>query len=205
MAVMRATAGAAAVLLGLMASGCSSSSDPGSSSSPTSGTSTSRTPSPSPTAPSPAEEAEAQAVALVPDYLGTVDDLYLDPSLPLDGIYQVAVAPEATAQATAIGKFRSQGYRQTGRSQLVTASAVSVDLSNSPAASPSPVFPTVVVTACVDVSQVGAVDATGQSIVPPDRPRYLVQQLTVVNPEYSDTSSWRVSEAPNRQAQSCDG
>ncbi len=204
MTVIRAAAGAAAVLLALTASGCSSSSDPGSSSSPMTGTSTSQTPSPSPTTTNPAEEAQELAVDLVPDYLGTIDDLYLDPSLPLDAIYQVAVAPEATAQATAIGKFRSQGYRQTGRSQLVTASAVSVDVSNSPAASPSPVFPTVVVTACVDVSQVGAVDATGQSIVPPDRPQYLIQQLTVVNPEYPDTSSWRVSEAPNRQAQSCD-
>ncbi|WP_233517709.1 hypothetical protein [Geodermatophilus marinus] len=205
MAVMRATAGAAAVLLALTTLGCSSSSDPGSSSASTSGTSSSQTSSPSPTTSSPAEEAQAAAVELVPEYLRTIDDLYLDPSLPLDGIYQVAVAPEATAQATAIGKFRSQGYRQTGRSQLVTASAASVDLSNTPAASPSPVFPTIVVTACVDVSQVDAVDATGQSIVPPDRPRYLVQQLTVVNPDYPDTSSWRVSEAPNRQAESCDG
>lgn len=204
MAVIRTAAGAAAVLLVLTASGCSSSSDPAPSSSPISGTSTSQTPSPSPTTPSPAEEAQALAVALVPEYLRTIDDLYLDPSLPLDGIYQVAVAPEATAQATAIGKFRSQGYRQTGRSQLVTAPAVSVDLSNRPDASPSPVFPTVVVTACVDVSQVGAVDVSGQSIVPPDRPRYLIQQLTVVNPDYPDTSAWRVSEAPNRQAESCD-
>lgn len=203
MAVMRATAGVAAVILVLMASGCSSS-DAGPSSSPTSEEGPSETPGHSPTTPRPAEEAQALAVALVPDYLRTIDDLYLDPSLPLDGIYQVAVAPEATAQATAIGKFRSQGYRQTGRSQLVTASASRTDLSSSPAASPSPVFPTVVVTACVDVSQVGAVDATGQSIVPADRPRYLVQQLTVVNPDYPDTSSWRVSEAPNRQAQSCD-
>ncbi|UOY03236.1 hypothetical protein [Blastococcus sp. PRF04-17] len=192
------------MLLALTASGCSSSSEPGSSSSPIPGTSTSQTPSPSPTTPSPADEAQAAAVELVPEYLRTIDDLYLDPSLPLDGIHQVAVVPEATAQATAIGKFRSQRYRQTGRSQLVTTSAVSVDLSNSPAASPSPVFPTVVVTACVDVSQVDAVDATGQSIVPPDRPRYLIQQLTVVNPDYPETSSWRVSEAPNRQAESCD-
>ena len=191
------------MILALTASGCSSS-DPGSSSSPTAGTSTSQTSSPSPTTPSPAEEAQALAVALVPDYLGTIDDLYFDPSLPLDGIYQVAVAPEATAQAAAIGKFRSQGYRQTGRSQLVTASAGSVDLSKSPAASPSPVFPTVVVTACVDVGEVDAVDASGTSIVPSGRPRYLIQQLTVVNPNYPDTSSWRISEAPNRQAESCD-
>ena len=201
---MRTTAGAAAVLLALTTLGCSSSSDAGSSSPSTSGTSSSQTSRPSPTTPSPAEEAETLAVALVPDYLGTIDDLYLDPSLPLDGIHQVAVAPEATAQATAIGKFRSQGYRQTGRSQLVTASAASTDLSNSPAASPSPVLPTVVVTACVDVGEVDAIDASGSSIVPSGRPRYLIQQLTVVNPNYPDTSSWRVSEAPNRQAQSCD-
>jgi hypothetical protein len=202
--VKRTAAGAAAVVLTLSTLGCSSSSDPGSSSSPTSGTSTSQTSSPSPTGSSPAEEAEALAVALVPDYLRKIDDLYLDPSLPLDGIYEVTVAPEATAQATAIGRFRSQGYRQTGRSQLVTASAASTDLSNSPAASPSPDFPTVVVTACVDVGQVDAVDASGTSIVPSGRPRYLIQQFTVVNPDYPDTSAWRVSEAPNRQAQSCD-
>jgi hypothetical protein len=202
--VIRTVAAAAAVLLALTASGCSSSSDSGSSDSPTSATAPSQTPSPSPTTPSPAEEAQARAVALVPDYLGTIDDLYLDPSLALDGIYQVAVAPEATAQATAISKFRSQGYRQTGRSQLVTASAASTDLSNSPAASPSPVLPTVVVTACVDVGEVDAIDASGTSIVPPGRPRYLIQQLTLVNPNYPETSSWRVSDAPNRQAQSCD-
>jgi hypothetical protein len=115
------------------------------------------------------------------------------------------VAPDAVTEATAIGKFRAQGYRQTGRVQLVSASAGSVDLTNSPAASPSPVLPTVVVTACVDVSQVGAVDATGQSIVPADRPRYIIEQLTVVNPHYPDPSSWRVSTASNRQERSCGG
>lgn len=200
---MRTMAGAAAVLLALTALGCSSS-DSDSSTSPTSGTAPSETPSPSPTTSTLAEEAQALAVALVPDYLRTIDDLYLDPSLPLDGIYEVAVAPEATAQATAIGKFRSQGYRQTGRSQLVTASAASTDLSNSPAASPAPVLPTVVVTACVDVGEVDAIDASGTSIVPPGRPRYLIQQLTVVNTNYPETSSWRISDAPNKQAQSCD-
>ncbi|WP_233492237.1 hypothetical protein [Blastococcus sp. TF02A-30] len=204
MTVIRTVAGAAAVLLALTASGCSSSSDPGSSSSPTSKTAPSQTPSPSVPTPGPVEEAQALAIALVPDYLRTIDDLYLDPSLPLDGIYEVAVAPEATAQATAIGKFRSQGYRQTGRSQLVTASAASTDLSNSPAASPAPVLPTVVVTACVDVGEVDAIDASGTSIVPPGRPRYLIQQLTAVNTNYPETSSWRISDAPNRQAQSCD-
>lgn len=193
----------AAVAAVLTVSGCSSSSN-GSS---TTSTATASDPSSSsaPSTADPSSDAEAQAVAFVPTYVRTIDDLYLDPSRPLDDLYEVAVAPEATTQATAIGTFRSQGYRQVGRSQLVKATADSVDLTTDPAASPSPTLPTVVVTACVDVSQVQATDASGASVIPADRPRFLVARLTVVNPNYPDASSWRVSEAPNRQAQACDG
>jgi hypothetical protein len=198
-----AAATAAAVALVLMVSGCSSSGD-GSSTAPTS-TSSGSSSGAGPTTTDPSDDAEAQAVALVPTYVRTIDDLYLDPSRPLDDLYEVAVTPEATAQATAIGTFRSQGFRQLGRSQLVTATAESVDLTTDPAASPSPTLPTVVVSACIDVSQVQATDASGNSVIPADRPRYLIARLTVVNPHYPDPSAWRVSEAPNRQAQSCDG
>lgn len=192
------------MVIGLTVSGCSSSAD-GSSTASISETSTVPSSSAASTTGNPSQDAQSQAVALVPSYLGTIDDLYLDSSRPLDDLYKVAVTPEATAEATAIGTFRSQGYRQTGRSRLVTATADSVDLTTNPAASPSPTLPAVVVTACVDVSQVQATDASGRSVIPTDRPRYLVARLTVVNPHYPDASSWRVSEAPNRQAQSCDG
>ncbi len=204
MGVTRAAATAAAVAVVLTVSGCSSTGD-GSSAPPASTTPGSSSSSAPSTTANPSQVAQSQAVALVPAYLRTIDDLYLDPSQALDAIYEVAVAPDAVAQATAIGKFRAQGYRHTGRVQLVSASADSVDLTTDPAASPSPTLPTVVVTACVDVSQVGAVDATGRSIVPADRPRYLIEHLTVVNPQYPDQSSWRVSRASNRQEQSCDG
>ena len=198
MRVTRAAA-TAAVAAVLTVSGCSSSGN-GSSTAPTS-TASGSSSSGAPSTAEPSTDAEAQAVAFVPTYVRTIDDLYLDQARPLDDLYEVAVAPEATA----IGTFRSQGYRQVGRSQLVTATAESVDLATDPAASPSPTPPTVVVTACVDVSQVQATDASGNSVIPADRPRYLVARLTVVNPNYPDASSWRVSEAPNRQAQSCDG
>ena len=201
MAVTRAAA-VAAVVLGLTTTGCSS--QDASSTAPSSAAS----PSPSSSAPvttaSPAEDARSQAVALVPTYLRTIDDLYLDPSRPLDDIYEVAVDSEATAQATAIGMFRSQGYRQIGRAQLVTATADSVDLEGDPAASPSPTLPTVLVTTCVDVSQVQAVDEAGNPVVPTGGPTHLIARLVVVNLQYPDASSWRVSEASNTQAQSCD-
>jgi hypothetical protein len=152
----------------------------------------------------PAENAAAQATALIPTYLRTIDDLYLDPSRPLDDIYEVAVGSEATAEAAAIRMFRSQGYRQIGRAQLVTATADSVDLEGDPAASPSPTLPTVLVSTCVDVSRVQAVDAAGNPVVPTGSPKYLIARLSVVNLQYPDASSWRVSEAANTQAQSCD-
>jgi hypothetical protein len=201
-AVTRAAA-AAAVVLGLTATGCSSQDAP--STAPSSAASPSLSSSAPMTTADPAEDARSQAVALVPTYLRTIDDLYLDPSRPLDNIYEVAVDSEATAQATAIGMFRSQGYRQIGRAQLVTATADGVDLEGDPAASPSPTLPTVLVTTCVDVSQVKAVDEAGNPIVPAGGPTYLVAQLSVVNLKYPDASSWRVSEASNTQAQSCDG
>ena len=202
MAVRRATATAAAVVLGLTVSGCSSSGDASS----TALTSLTSSPSSSaaPTAANRSQDAQSEAVAFVPTYLGMIDDLRLDPSRPLDDIYQVAVAPEATAQASAIGELRSQTYRQTGRSRLVTA-AVEGAPGNSDVAAAPPRLPTVVVSACVDVTDVGAVDAAGQSVVPPGRPGFLIAQLTMVNPRQIDASSWRVSEAVNRQAQSCSG
>lgn len=204
MAVLRALTGGAAVVAVLVVSSCSSSS-PDSPAEPSPTASSAPTASTSSAPADPMQSAKAQAVALVSTYAETIDDLYLDPTRSLDDLYDVSVAPEATAEATAIGTFRAQGYRQAGRSQLVTASASEVDLTNAPDASPAPVRPSVVVTACVDVSQVQATDSTGNPIVPSDRPRYLIAQLTIVNIDYPDASSWRVSQAPNRQAQSCDG
>jgi hypothetical protein len=201
-AVTRATATAAAAVLGLAVSACSSSGN-ASSTAPTSATSSASS-SAAPTTANRSQEAQSEAVAFVSNYLGMIDDLRLDPSRPLDDIYQVAVAPEATAQASAIGELRSHDYRQTGRSRLVTA-AVEGAPGNSDAAAAPPGLLTVVVSACVDVTGVGAVDAAGQSVVPPGRPGFLIAQLTMVNPRQIDASSWRVSEAVNRQAQSCSG
>jgi hypothetical protein len=202
-AMRRTTAMAAAVVLGSTVSGCSSSGQT-SSTAPTSATSSSPSSNAAPTAANPSQDAQAQAVAFVPTYLRMLDDLRVDPSRLLDDMYQVAVAPEATGQASAVGELRSQGYRQTGLSRVVTAAVVGAPESSG-AVAPSSALLTVVVNACVDVRQVGAVNAAGQSVVPPGRPGYLIEQLTVVNPRYPDAASWRVSEAVNRQAQSCSG
>jgi hypothetical protein len=202
--VRRSATAAGALAIALAAAGCSAG---GNSVSSKSGSARSNSPSTSaaPATTKSADDAHAQAVAFVPTYLRVIDDLHLDPSRPLDDIYRVAVAPEAVAEATAIGRLRARGYRQVGRSQLVTASASNSQPTGVPTTSSGATPMAVDVTACVDISKVDAVDPRGQSVVPPGRPRYLIERLTVVNPHYPDGGSWRVSMVGNSQAQSCGG
>ena len=206
---MTPAVGLSALALALVAalSACQGSSTPTadpSTSATSEPTSTSPDPtSPSPTSTSPTDEASARAIALVPNYLKTIDDLYSDQTLPLNRLYDVAVTPEVTREASAIGRFRARGYRLTGRSKLVKTTVRTVSLTDHPSASPSPRVPIVSVTACVDVSGVQAFDKTGKSVVPKNRPKYLIERLTITNREYPDQTGWRVSHAPNKQAASC--
>ena len=142
------------------------------------------------------------AVALVAVYWETVDQLYTDPGLSIDGLYTVAVDPEATSEAGTLQAFRMSGYTQTGQSRVVSTTTGAVDLDATGEAGD---LPTVLVTACIDVTQVGATDANGASVVAPNQAPYLVADMTIVNIAYPDPSAWRVSSAPNTQAQACPG
>jgi hypothetical protein len=201
--------GALALALVAALSACQGSSTPTGDPS-TSATSEPTSPSPDPTSPSPTstsptDEASAEAVALVPTYLKMLDDLAVDPTLPLSRLHNVTVSPEFTIQVAGIAKFRAKGYRQVGHVQLVKTSVRRVSLANRPTASPSPQWPTVRVTACVDVSAVKANNKAGESVIPKNRPKYLIEQLTITNRQYPDQTGWRVSHAPNTQAASCNG
>jgi hypothetical protein len=200
--------GALALALVAALSACQGSSTPTGDPS-TSATSEPTSPSPDPTSPSPtstspSDEASAQAIALVPNYLKTIDDLFSAPTLSPNRLHDVSVGREFRIEVATLLSFRRKGYRQSGSSQLVKATVGAVSLTNHPNASP-PRVPTIAVRACVDVSAVQVTDATGKSIVPVGRPNYLVEQLLLTNHQYPDPSGWRVSHAPNKQAASCDG
>ncbi len=183
----------------LTLSGCSSGSgQAGPTSSPVTAT-------PSATPPSPTDLAKVQALAMVPVYLKTIDELYNDPKVPLNNLYKVSAQPDALVELKAIGVDRAHGYRQSGTVKLVRATVTGVDLTNMPKAKPHPIFPTVKITACIDVSGVGDTDVAGKSRVPANRPRYQIEQLTVLNLSYPRATGWRVSNSPNKQANSCDG
>ena len=204
MVAFRAMASAAAGLL-MTVSGCSAPHGPNAASPSASRSAPSPASSGASTTSGPEDPARTEVLRTVSAYEEMLNDLYLDPARPLDDLHAVAVAPEFAVAASEIGQFRRQGYRQIGRARLASASVTDVDAGGSSTPSSSAAQSTMHVTACIDVSQVDAVDSTGKSVVPPDRPRYLIERLTVVKIEQSSDASWRVSEAPNRQAQSCDG
>ncbi|MCO7218603.1 hypothetical protein [Klenkia sp. PcliD-1-E] len=149
----------------------------------------------------PEKSAVAEATAFVTAYWQTVDQLYTDPTLPIDTLYEVAVDPEAASEAAAIQSFRASGYTQTGQSQVVSTTPGLVDLEVAAAGD----LPFVKITACIDVTQVGATSSAGAALTPGQQSPFLVSELTIVNTAYPDSSSWRVSSAPNTQAQACPG
>ena len=146
--------------------------------------------------------AQAQVLSMLPAYFRTIDELYNDPKKSADDIYSVATDPEAGQEIRAIAQTQRAGIRSSGYTKLVASNVISVDLQYAPGAKPR-VLPTVKVTACVDVSDDQATYKSGKSAIAPGRKRYLISQLTVVNPKPSSFKSWVVSDAPNRQADSC--
>lgn len=185
------------VLAALTLSGCSSGGgQAGPSSSPVITT-------PTATPPTPIDLAKAQALAMLPAYYKTLDRMYDDPTLPLNEIYKVAVQPNALEEIKAIGTNRARGNRSSGSAKLVRATVTGVDLYADPKAKPTPVFPSVNVVSCLDVSGVSGTDARGRSLVPIDRPPYLVEQLTIVNLGYPHKALWLVRMRRNKEATAC--
>ena len=148
--------------------------------------------------------AARQATAFVPTYLAGLDKLYSDPTDSINDIYLVAVQPEATNEALGIAKYRASNYRQSGSQHLITVSGPSVHMSGLGGNSGNASYPTVQLTACVDVSAVTVTDAQGERVGNPDKPTYLIESLTIVNINYPAAAGWRVSDAPNRPASACD-
>jgi hypothetical protein len=185
----------------LALAGCKSSS-PDPSKSSTTSTSSSPASTASTTHTSPSDEARAVALSFVTDYFATLDRVGSDPSVSLNTLHNVAVSPQFDVLATAYGKNRSLGHKQSGLTKVATSKATSVNLTNTPKAHP-PVYPTVHIAACIDVSQVVVRDAKGAKVITADRPNYFVEDLTVVNLSYPDRDGWRVSKLTNRGTSAC--
>lgn len=136
---------------------------------PTSGTTTTRTPasatsSPTPTptsSPTPTDDA-GRAVAAVVAYWAAIDAASTNPKTKLETLASVARGQALAQWQTTIASDRAKSLTQVGQSQVVDGSATKQGGKFQ-------------VVACVDVSAVDVVDASGKSVVVegrPDRQRY---------------------------------
>ena len=133
-----------------------------------------------------------------------LDKLAASQTLSLNMLDSVAKGDNVTQEKTTLAEYRSNGWTEKGTTILAATKVASVNLTNKPASTP-PVFPTVKVTTCIDVTDVKEVDKTGKTVTLPSRPNFFVETLTVVNVHYPSSAGWRVSAAPNKGVSSCAG
>lgn len=141
-------------------------------------TPTMATPSATPTAtPSPSEPARHTAAKeTVVRWFQTTDSLGQSPDLPLDELLKVSRGTAYQTWGQAFQVRRVQGYKQVGNTVLISLAAED--------AAPIEGRTVVTVAACYDVSKVNVVDATGSSVVSPDRVPRAKAAFTVA--QYTD-------------------
>ena len=113
---------------------------------------------------SPEDEAAAAAIARYEEYVRVLNQVATAGFADTAPYASVAVAPWLTQLTTFAERDREQGLRQIGEVALASTFAQSVDLRDD-----SGYYPQVVIAACLDVSNVDVVDASGASTVRADR------------------------------------
>jgi hypothetical protein len=145
----------------------------------------------------PADIAAAEAQQRYREFV-RVQDLVAQGGFANPELYEtVAIDPERTQLILEARQFA--GARVTGDTQVASLTVESVQLPSEPAEHPS-----VRLVACLDVTQVQAVDANDTSLVSPDRPdriasRVLLQQFEPGDfAEDPERSGWYVAEVEQR-------
>ena len=195
----RLTAVAVAAVTVIVAAGCGGSGVPAQTPSVTSDPTSSSSSRPAQTE---QQLAGAEAVAQVIRYERLLDDLALDRSRSLDQLYTVGTQPDVTDEIATLLRFRSSGDRQTGSRRVTSTRIDRVSLRIDGSRRP-PLYPTVNITACVDVSAIKGVDRSGRSLVARGRTPYQLTRLTLINTSYPDQSGWKVSKVTDVEQQSC--
>lgn len=143
------------------------------------------------------ERAEQAARTAVANWYAMTDELSsaAGQTMSIDDVTarvnSIAVGKGYTATLDLVMADRSAGYVQTGKVKVLSATVVSTDLTNTPTATP-PVYPTVQLSVCVDVSAVDVVDKNGTSVVSPNRPNPAKVAFGVSNYDYPN-GIWKVS------------
>jgi len=151
------------------------------------------------------DAASEAATDTVRRYFGVLDDLRQDGREPLDTLHSVATSTQLTVQKRLLENERAKKLRQVGDSELPDVKVESVNLDNSDPEAGK--VPTVVVDVCWDVSDADLVNASGKSVVSPDRVDMGWTRYTVANYDYQTdpVTGWRVASGKDLQQPPCDG
>ncbi|QAY68757.1 hypothetical protein [Xylanimonas protaetiae] len=101
-------------------------------------------------------------------------------------------------------RWRRDGWTQQGSTRLVEVDLVDVSLDNSDPSTGR--VPVVQFDVCYDISSGDVVDASGNSVAPPDQPVRGWERLRVANYNWDmdPAGAWRVSSAETLEQAPCD-
>ena len=158
-------------------------------------TTSSSPPVPSPSKPQPSETftpEQLEAANVLIEYYRIRDAVLSDLNADPQSLMDITIGQSQEIQANRLSEFRGKGQVQTGEAVVrITGASEPVEFDG---------VRSVDVQMCTDVGKVDVIDsATGKSVVPVDRPRYLQWNVNVVKTE----AGWKFGDATNENALRC--
>jgi hypothetical protein len=135
-------------------------------------------------------EAEASAYAAVREYLALFDEISADPDRDVAELEQVAGGRALDWAMHQITTWRDAGQTGIGAQVASGFGVTATDLE--PASNTDGWYPSVEITACVDLSDTDLIDENGDSVVPGDRPGRVLIDFIVANLGWPTDQQWRV-------------
>ena len=149
----------------------------------------------SPSGPQPSETftpEQSEAANVLIEYYRIRDAVLSDLNADPQSLMDITIGQSQEIQANRLSEFRGKGQVQTGTTVVhITGASEPVEFDG---------VRSVDVQMCTDVGKVDVIDsATGKSVVPVDRPRYLQWNVNVVKTE----AGWKFGDATNENALRC--
>ena len=149
----------------------------------------------SPSGPQPSETftpEQFEAANVLIEYYRIRDAVLSDLNADPQSLMDITIGQSQEIQANRLSEFRGKGQVQTGTTVVhITGASEPVEFDG---------VRSVDVQMCTDVGKVDVIDsATGKSVVPVDRPRYLQWNVHVVKTE----AGWKFGDATNENALRC--
>ncbi|MEU0265146.1 hypothetical protein [Nocardioides sp. NPDC006303] len=150
------------------------------------------------------EAAGKAATTTVHSYYATLDRLRQDHNESIDALSEVETSTQLSADRHLLEGERSKKLRQVGDTEVADTSVESVNLDNSDPEAGK--MPTVTVDVCWDVSGADLVDASGKSVVNPDRADIGWTRYIVANYHYrtDPLTGWRIASAQDLKQPPCE-